>query len=315
MCVVCVFVCMIMGESSTAIVSNTSRVWLISLSLSLSIHIAGANMMVHLDTKGTSLEKSEVDLGVSTKGQAEDFCTAIDLLNESIVTDAIRRSFPSHKIIGEESTGTDEPAPLTTDPTWIIDPIDGTANFASGLPLACVSIGYCVGGKPVLGVVYAPATDELYMAIRGHGAYRNRVRIVPHNSNDKTLERAVVNYEFGYARDEASVSRMVRAVQNVVNHGCRTTRTLGSGVLDICYVASGRLDVVYAGVASEGWKPWDYCAGLVVALETNCAVQALVQDQEEETEDKEFSLYSKSIICAVSKTLLDEARSVILQGL
>ena len=89
--------------------------------------------MVHqCDSKGTSAELSDSDLGINTKGQAEDFATAIDLWNEKIISDAIRRFFPMHQIIGEESTGTGDLPPLTDEPTWIIDPIDGTTNFASG---------------------------------------------------------------------------------------------------------------------------------------------------------------------------------------
>jgi fructose-1,6-bisphosphatase/inositol monophosphatase family enzyme len=281
----------------------------LALALRLALQ-AGKNMVLHCDSKGTDAELSEKDLGINTKGQAEDFATAVDLYNEKIVTEAIRKFFPSHKIIGEESTGTGALPVLTNDPTWIIDPIDGTTNFASGLPLSCVSIGFCINKQAVMGVVYAPMTEEVYMSVRGHGAFRNGVRIRK-EKDVKKLKDSVVNYEFGYARDQASIKRMTTAVENVLTNGCRTSRCLGSGVLDLCYVATGRLDAVYAGVANEGWKPWDYCAANVIVEESGAVMECLVDQKA----GQRFDLYSKSIVCATTKELLEETRKVVLKGL
>jgi fructose-1,6-bisphosphatase/inositol monophosphatase family enzyme len=278
------------------------------LALNLALQ-CGNNMMQHYSKKGTLDQLSESDLGISTKGCAEDFCTIIDVMNENLVIDGIQTYFPLHKIIGEESTGTGEIPPLTNAPTWIIDPIDGTTNFASGLPLSCVSLGFCVDGKPVLGVVYAPATKEIYLAVRGHGAYRNGVKLDP-MKKVTPLSSAVVNTEFGYARSKEAVKIMLQGLGRIMTHGCRTTRQMGSGVLDLCYVASGRLDIVYSGLAGEGWKPWDYCAGLVVCLEAGCAMEALMNH----TDGIEFDIYSTSVICATTKVLLDETRKVLLYG-
>lgn len=214
---------------------------------------AGRNMISYCEQRGTT---KEISIGIETKGQPEDFCTAIDVENEALVIKGIKKNFPTHKIIGEESVGTGNIPPLTNYPTWIIDPIDGTTNFAAGNPLTCVSIGFCVDGKPVAGIVYAPMTDEVYLAVSGHGAYRNGEKLAPRRVNPPSLENAVVCFEFGYARQESAVSKMVGAVKKILLHGCRTCRCIGSGVLDLCWVASSRLDVVYAGVANEGWKPW-----------------------------------------------------------
>jgi fructose-1,6-bisphosphatase/inositol monophosphatase family enzyme len=269
----------------------------------------GCNMYSHCDNKGTAAELQEHQLGISTKSSPEDFCTAIDLENEQLVTRAIQQHFPSHEMIGEESVGTGGIPPLTTAPTWIVDPIDGTTNFASGMPMTCVSIGFCVDKKPVLGVVYAPMTNELYMAVKDHGAYRNGVQLIPQTQH-KDLSNSVVNFEFGYPRSKVATAKMVSGLENILNHGCRTTRQLGAGVLDLCYVATGRADVVYAGLAGEGWKPWDYCAGVVIARETGCVVEALVG-----SDGEEFDLYSDSIICATNEKLLKECRDVVRRGL
>jgi fructose-1,6-bisphosphatase/inositol monophosphatase family enzyme len=103
-------------------------------------------------------------------------------------------------------------------------------------------------------------TNELYMAVRGHGAYRNGVKLSVEPTTT-TLRHVIVNFEFGYSRSDEIIARMVGALQRLLQHGCRATRCLGSGVLDLCYIATGKMDVIYAGVASEGWKPWDYAMG------------------------------------------------------
>jgi myo-inositol-1(or 4)-monophosphatase len=275
----------------------------IDLAVALAL-AAGANMISYCDSKGTQAEDRH-DLGIATKGQPEDFCTKIDIENENLVTVGIQERFPEHKVIGEETVGTGAIPPLTAEPTWIIDPIDGTTNFASGLPLTCVSIGFCVEQKPVMGVAYAPMTGELYLAVKGHGAYRNGVKL-SHRAS-KLLVDSVVCFELGYGREPDRIAAMLTGVRRILEHGCRTTRQLGSGVLDLCYVATGRLDVVYAGVAGEGWKPWDYCAAVVIAQETGCVLETL----DPESAGKDFDIYGKSVICAVSPELAKELRLVV----
>ena len=299
--------------------------WREELELAVALALqAGHRMKTYLNAKGTNEESELDDLGIAVKGERpEDFCTIIDVENERNIIQGLSQKFPTHHIIGEETVGTGVIPSLTAEspPTWIVDPIDGTTNFAAGLPLTCVSIGLCVDGRrPVLGVVYAPATEELYLAVAGHGAYRNGIRIVTgtaahqrgENSNDAVLRLrdAVVCFEFGYARETKAIARMVAVVARILQHGCRATRSLGSGVLDLCYVATGRLDVVYAGVAGEGWKPWDYCAGVVIVQEAGGVVEAITTLPPE----NEFDLYSESIICAVNATLVKEVREQILAG-
>mmetsp|Transcript_26450 Transcript_26450/g.78248 ORF Transcript_26450/g.78248 Transcript_26450/m.78248 type:complete len:287 (+) Transcript_26450:284-1144(+) len=285
-------------------------------------------MKSHSDTKGTLQGyESEHGLDIAHKSAEIDFATAVDILNEKVISDGIKKAFPSHTIIGEETVGTGEVPPLGSSPTWIVDPIDGTTNFASGQPLTAVSIGLCDGGRPVLGVAFAPITGELYLAITGRGAFRNGVRIHSTNQTSVSIKRlsdAVVCCEFGYARSDQAVRDMVGAAEHILQHGCRTLRQLGSGVLDICYVASGRIDVVYTGVADEGWKPWDYCAAMVVAEESGCTIRSLkgapgkIDASDEFDKDGQvvqgssFNIYSKSMICGVNKTIVEECRKTVL---
>jgi len=274
---------------------------------------AGKNIYPHVDNKGTTSESTTASLGISSKSNDADFATTIDIANEKLVMEGIATHFPSHKVIGEEETGTGQPPVLTADPTWIVDPIDGTANFANGLPLTCVSLGFCVGKKPVLGVVYAPLTCELFLAVKGFGSYRNTCKILSTSSNEeealKTLSNAIVCFEFGSSRGEQNVKKLVSGMERILQHGCRCTRSLGSGVLDMCYVATGKLDVVYCGMANEGWKPWDYCAGSLVVEEAGGFVRSL---QGGYVEEDGFDIYESSMICGVSKALVEESRGVIL---
>ncbi|CAJ1353686.1 unnamed protein product [Effrenium voratum] len=96
-----------------------------------------------------------------------DPVTATDKENELRVTEGLRAAFPSHRIVGEESATAD--LKILDEPTWIIDPIDGTTNFVYAIKLSCVSIGLCMGGEPVVGVVYDPYADELFVAAKGEG--------------------------------------------------------------------------------------------------------------------------------------------------
>jgi len=269
-------------------------------------------MVAYLRAKGTAEEEAQ-DLGIQTKSGSADFCTKVDLANERLVMNGIRKRYPDHDIIGEESVGTGVvPEIHPSVPTWIIDPIDGTTNFSAGLQsLTCVSIGYCEGGKPVLGVVYAPGSDELYVGMKGCGAYRNAERIFQYQKQaTKAVSEAVICNEMGYTRNEEDLDVLMGAQKRLMLKGCRAMRQLGSGCLDLCFVASGRLDVVYAGLCNEGWKPWDYAAGLVIVQEAGCTMET-IEDQETPGCDG-FDLYGKSVICGVSKELVSEVRDVLL---
>jgi fructose-1,6-bisphosphatase/inositol monophosphatase family enzyme len=279
-------------------------------------------MTHHYNSKGTA-DENITNLDISTKTNASDLATIIDVQNENCITCAIQDHYPTHTIIGEEaSSDVGYIAPLHREGyTWIIDPIDGTTNFAAGLPLHCVSIGLCHHGIPVMGVVYSPPTEEMYIGIRNCGAYRNGIRLLGCSGDkaNKTLSNAVVCFELGYFSETGDrVDIMMNAIKRLLEHGVRATRQLGSGVLDLCYVASGRMDVVYTGLSDEGWKPWDYCAGLVIALEAGCEMTHLEAKCNDDVmggslrRGYDFNLYSKSMICGVNRTLVEDTRRVVL---
>lgn len=234
---------------------------------------------------------------VELKGEV-DFVTATDKLNEKIIFEHLKTKYPSYTFIGEESASLDHVSPiLTSNPTWIVDPIDGTTNFLHSFPFTCVSIGLCVDRRPVVGVVYAPKLDEIYLGARGCGAYLNgrRLRV----SGVKAVKDSLVLTELGYIRDPMSRVKFFACIQEVLRQSPHALRMMGSGVLDLCYVAAGRLDVLWTGVAGEGWKPWDYCAGSLFVEEAGGVLGSLESEES-------FSVYDNSCVAAATPELRDE---------
>jgi len=251
---------------------------------------AGANMQREI---GMSVKND-----VQTKFNSIDFATETDRANEKLIFDMLKQRFPQgHVFIGEESSAENDDIPaLTSDPTWIVDPIDGTTNFVHSFPLSCVSIGLCVAGEPVLGVVYCGSTRELFLAAKGSGAFLNGSRISV--SAAKSLPEALVLTEFGYSREAKNVDKWLSTARTVVLAGAHGLRSLGSGVIDLCYIAAGRVDAGYAGVSEEGWKPWDYCAGAVILTEAGATLTDIRGDR--------FDLYGDSILTAATPELAKE---------
>ena len=198
-----------------------------------------------------------------------DPVTESDLQSQEMIIALIRQKFPDHDILAEEATGEVEPPPSAAssgpweaDPPpcrWIIDPLDGTVNFAHGYPAFCVSIACEAAGRLEYGVVYDPLRDELFEARRGQGAVLNG-RAIQVSSLDR-LERALVATGFPYdirQRLPETLARLGRIMGTA-----QGLRRGGSAALDMCYVACGRCDGFY----EENLKPWDTAAGLLLVEE------------------------------------------------
>ncbi|CAG2110272.1 unnamed protein product [Medioppia subpectinata] len=202
-------------------------------------------------------------LVVSTKANNTDLVTETDKQVERYVFDSIRRHFPDHRFIGEESRyeGTGSEKGLTSHPTWIIDPIDGTMNFVHNNPHTCVSIALTVGGQPVVGVVYGPFVDQLYAARTGAGARCNGQPISVRKNCRKLCDALVISEPgIGGCRD-ADARRADMANINAVVWLSHGFRCLGSAALNLCYVAEGAVDALW----HFGIHVWDYAAaGLIV---------------------------------------------------
>jgi myo-inositol-1(or 4)-monophosphatase len=187
-----------------------------------------------------------------------DLVTAADLEVERAFRALIASRFPSHVVLGEEE-GVESGRPAGGAHRWIIDPLDGTTNFAHGLALFCVSIALEIDGRLELGVVYDPIAEELFTAERGEGARLNgeRLRV---SSCARLLDALLcTGFPYSVIDDRESQIKVFAAFLG----RARAVRRLGSAALDLCYVAAGRLD----GFWEERLHPWDIAAGAVIVEE------------------------------------------------
>jgi myo-inositol-1(or 4)-monophosphatase len=198
----------------------------------------------------------------STKSTPTDVVTESDTAAEALIRDRLLAARPRDAILGEEggsSTG-------TTDVVWVIDPIDGTVNYLYGIPHYAVSIAAQVGGTVVAGVVHDPVSGETWSAVRGGGARLDGQEI--RHSGCNRLDRALVGTGFGYAPERrAAQARVLLDLLPAV----RDIRRAGAASLDLCAVASGRLDAYY----ERGLQPWDIAAGGLIAAEAGAVVTGL----------------------------------------
>ena len=280
------------------------------------------------------------DLGVEWKGAA-DPVTIVDRENEALAVAQLAAAFPTHLVIGEEASAERGSIPvLTSAPTWIIDPIDGTTNFTHGAPLSCVSIGFVRDAVPIIGIVYDPNADELYVGVRGHGAFRNGVRIAA-DAIATTVPDSLVLVDPGYERSAAGVAKFTKCMAALLIANVQAVRILGSAVLSICWVASGRANAYFGGLHEKDCpKPWDWTAAYVIGTEAGvrfarldargydresvdakadaidaaaaCVAKTDAQtDSEAKSSDGAFDIYSKSCLCAGHPALLDEIAALV----
>ncbi|XP_075503020.1 inositol-phosphate phosphatase-like isoform X2 [Primulina tabacum] len=220
-----------------------------------------------------------------------DLVTETDKKCEDLIFYYLKQHFPEHKFVGEETTAACGATELTEEPTWIVDPLDGTTNFVHGFPFVCVSIGLTIGRIPTVGVVYNPIMDELFTAIHGKGAFLNGKAIKV--SSQTELVKALLATEVGTKRDKATVDETTNRINSLL-FKVRSLRMCGSCALNLCGIACGRLDLFYE-LGFGG--PWDVAAGAVIVTEAG----GLVFDPS----GKDFDITSQRV--AASNPLLKGA--------
>ncbi|HET7035838.1 MAG TPA: inositol monophosphatase family protein [Thermomicrobiaceae bacterium] len=183
-----------------------------------------------------------------------DLVTEADEASERRITEIIRASFPDDQILAEESGASGRPA----ERRWLIDPLDGTTNYAHAYPFFAVSIALELRGELQLGIVLAPALGELFLAERGAGAFLNGERLA--TSQTDTLIRSMLTTGFHYQRE--LILRNLPAFERLLLTS-QAIRRDGSAALDLCYVAAGRFD----GYWEIGLQPWDTAAGALMVRE------------------------------------------------
>ncbi len=201
----------------------------------------------------------EKDHQVSYKG-AIDLVTEIDFQSEAFIIGEVQRLFPEHRILAEESGTLDG----DDEHLWLIDPLDGTVNYAHGVPMFCVSVAYAHKKQVMLAAVYDPLRDEMFTAGRGKGSWLNGRALKV--SQVEELQKSLLVTGFPYdtwntPRDNFDYfTRLAKMTQGV--------RRLGSAALDLCYVGAGRFD----GYWELSVKPWDVAAAELVAEEAGAKV-------------------------------------------
>jgi myo-inositol-1(or 4)-monophosphatase len=203
-----------------------------------------------------------------TKSSPTDVVTEMDREAEALITARIRAARPGDAILAEEGGQT---APGETGVRWVIDPLDGTVNYLYGLPEWSVSIAAEVDGAIVAGVVDAPVLGETFTAVAGGGAWLHRrgsAATELHCNERVPLDRALVATGFGY---DAGRRKVQGAVVGALLPRVRDIRRRGSAAVDLCMVASGRVDAYY----ERGLNYWDYAAGGLVAREAGAVVGGL----------------------------------------
>ena len=228
---------------------------------------------------------------IEFKGHA-NLVTIADKKSEELIIGGILSRYPSHSILAEESGATQSGAPVK----WIIDPLDGTTNFAHGYPFYCVSIAVEEKGEIVCGAVYDPVREEMFSAERGAGAYRNGERLKV--SGVDRLSQALLITGFPYNFRER-LDIVVRQFGKFLV-ASQAVRRGGSAALDLCYVASGRLD----GFWELYLQPWDTAAGHVILEEAGGRVT--------DFNGGPFSIYKKETL-ASNGLLHDEMRTVLAE--
>ena len=234
---------------------------------------------------GSIINRASLDGGglkVRAK-QARDFVTQIDDAAEQAILDVVRKAYPAHGVLAEESGASAGDGEYV----WIIDPLDGTTNFIHGFPQYCVSIGVRHRGALAHAVVYDPGRNELFTASKGRGAFLNdrRVRV----SKCTRLDEALVGTGFPFkelSRLELYAGQLKKLMQSSSG-----VRRAGAAALDLAYVACGRLDAFW----EMGLSPWDMAAGALLVLEAGGLVSDLQGEQ---------SYMASGDICAATPKVL-----------
>lgn len=221
------------------------------------------------------------NFSIEYKTNVANLVTEFDKKSEKTIIDFIKKEFPTHSVLAEEGGGFE----ASGEYLWVIDPLDGTTNFAHGLPIFSVSIGVQKNGEMICGVVYDVMRDAMYFAEKGSGAFCNDRKLSVSTNDD--LHKSVLvtgfpynvheNPDFAYERFTAFL-RVARAV-----------RRLGSAAIDMCYVAEG----VFDGFWEVSLNPWDMAAGIILVQEAGGKIS--------DFEGKPTTIFGKQILASNNK--------------
>ena len=223
-------------------------------------------------------------------GGINDLVTEADHASDAAIIEVIRKHFPDHFILSEE-TGN---VPTTSEYKWIIDPIDGTINFAHGIPICCVSIGVEKNGQMILGAVYAPFLHEFFFAEKGKGAFLNDKPISVSSQHELKHACLVTGFPYSYLD---MPNGPLQVFERFIRKGV-PLRRLGSAAIDLCWVAAGRFDGFY----EHKLNAWDSAAGFLIVEEAGGKVS--------DFDGNDYSPYQPHL-CATNGIIHEELLKVV----
>ena len=253
--------------------------------LNFAIRVAQEAGRLLRDRVGTKID-------VAHKG-AINIVTDVDIASERLIREAIATQYPRHQVLAEEGGL----AESRSEYRWVIDPLDGTTNFAHGYPVFCVSIALEYQGETILGVVYDPMRDELFTAERGGGAALNQ-RPIRVSSTDSMMQ-SILSTGFPYDIRTSTLTNLDHWANFAMN--AQALRRDGAAALDLCYIACGRFD----GFWELNLSPWDMAAGGLIVTEAGGRVT--------DFSGGEFSIYKPEII-ASNGLIHDRMVEIIAMG-
>ncbi|MCH2177783.1 MAG: inositol monophosphatase [Mariniblastus sp.] len=235
------------------------------------------------------------DFETNTKSHpegTEGLVTQADIAAEQSIIRIIQEAFPDHAIMAEESAQ----SPDDSEHLWVVDPLDGTNNFAHGIPHFAVSIAYCYQRQPICGVVYDPIRNDWFVAEQGRGAWHNRKQVQVNSQH--SLAETMVAVGFYYDRDEM-MRTTLSAISDFFGQGIHGIRRMGAAALDIIHVGTGQYGVYFEYTLS----PWDFAAAWIFLLEAGGQI----------TDGKGNELCLKrSSVLATNRLLFSEALPIVL---
>ena len=215
------------------------------------------------------------------KGRS-DIVTDVDVEVENLVLGKLKYEYPDFSVLAEESA----PIQTNSEYTWVIDPIDGTRNYAEGIPHFCILVALAKGSDVELGITYDPITEELFTAQKGMGAFLNGDPISV--TNKEEISECLLGFDLGYVDQKAGTALdMIRSLWP----GFQSMRLMGSAGLGMAYASAGRLDLYF----HHSLSPWDMAAGLILAREAG----GVVVDRQ----GNPANLFTPSVIVSSPRTI------------
>lgn len=236
-------------------------------------------------------EALQKDISIMQKSSPVDLVTETDQKVETLIISSIKKKYPTHSFIGEESVAAGAASILTDNPTWIIDPIDGTTNFVHRFPFVSVSIGFTVNKEIEFGVVYSCIEDKMYTARKGKGAFCNGVPIKVSGQEDIT--KSLVLTEMGFKPDAQHFRAMMTNMESILTIPVHGIRAPGSAAVNMCLVACGAADAYY----HIGIHCWDMAGGAAIIREAGGVIMDITGGP--------FDLMSRRLITASSKAIAE----------